>query len=260
MAADPEFAFKVGVEQVIGVGAAVSGDMLSRPNYGLDQLDFVFSTLIVGSLMNFALMYLLAATTGAPPTGLVTRFVTGDLLRSLGAPTGHIFEQGAYGLGARLTTFVYKAAQFGFIGFGAGLAGTAMTQVLLAARKAADPTWSTQNEQPDVIKNAGCWALHMSVSSNVRYQSLNGLDMVLAPRLPSNVFRVLATTIRLANNVVGGISFSTIARVTGVQKASGAAATSEGNGKGKGKGKAPVKGVKAAAKGKGKAPAAKGKK
>lgn len=33
--------------QVIGVGAAVLGDMSSRPYWGLYELDFVFSTIIV---------------------------------------------------------------------------------------------------------------------------------------------------------------------------------------------------------------------
>ena len=36
--------------QIIGVGAAVVGDMSSRPYWGLYELDFVFSTLVVRSL------------------------------------------------------------------------------------------------------------------------------------------------------------------------------------------------------------------
>jgi Protein RETICULATA-related len=35
-----------------------------------------------------------------------------------------------------------------------------------------------QNESPGIFSNAGVWATHMGVSSNVRYQALNGLDMV----------------------------------------------------------------------------------
>lgn len=35
------------VLQVIGVGFAVLGDMSSRPNWGLSELDFVLSTLMV---------------------------------------------------------------------------------------------------------------------------------------------------------------------------------------------------------------------
>jgi hypothetical protein len=37
--------------QVIGVGASVIGDMSSRPNWGLNELDFVFATLVVSSQM-----------------------------------------------------------------------------------------------------------------------------------------------------------------------------------------------------------------
>ena len=35
--------------QIIGVGAAVVGDMSSRPYWGLYELDFVFSTLVVSA-------------------------------------------------------------------------------------------------------------------------------------------------------------------------------------------------------------------
>ena len=33
--------------QIIGVAASVLGDMSSRPHWGLYELDFVFSTLVV---------------------------------------------------------------------------------------------------------------------------------------------------------------------------------------------------------------------
>lgn len=39
----------LAVWQIIGVGAAVVGDMSSRPYWGLYELDFVFSTLVVRS-------------------------------------------------------------------------------------------------------------------------------------------------------------------------------------------------------------------
>lgn len=57
VSADPQFAFKVFSEVVIGVAACVLGDMASRPNFGLNELDFVFSTVVVGSILNFTLMH-----------------------------------------------------------------------------------------------------------------------------------------------------------------------------------------------------------
>lgn len=124
-----------------------------------------------------------------------------------------------------------------------------------------------QNDSPGIVANAGVWGTHMGVSSNVRYQLLNGLDMVgsvncnmhycylkrhssklqrtcrivswltalhkclcrpvqllhtqvLAPAIPPSAFKALSTIIRLLNNIVGGMSFVTLAKIFGVQKSS----------------------------------------
>lgn len=213
------------IEQVIGVGAAVIGDMSGRPNWGLNELDFVFATLIVGSIVNFALMYLLAPTAsagaaaaGAASQGLVARLLSEETLRGLGAPGGHMFEPG-FGLGARLVNLAYKGVIFGTIGLLAGIVGTSVSNGLLALRKRLDPNFEPSNEPPSVLGNAACWGIHMGLSSNIRYQILNGLDMVVQPVLPAGAFRILTSIVRGLNNVVGGISFVVIARGLGVQKA-----------------------------------------
>ena len=91
VAADPQFVYKVVVEQVIGVSASVIGDMASRPNWGLNELDFVFATLVVGSIVNFALMYLLAPTAsavGGAPQGFIAKALSERTLLAWGAPGG----------------------------------------------------------------------------------------------------------------------------------------------------------------------------
>lgn len=205
------------------MGASVVGDMASRPNWGLNELDFVFATLIVGSIVNFALMYLLAATapaTGgaAATTGVISKIFSDKYLVSWGAPGGHMFQPG-FALSKRAINFAYKGAIFAVIGMGAGLVGTAVSNGLLLARKKFDPDFKLQNTPPNVLANASCWALHMGVSSNLRYQILNGMDMVLQPVVPSGLFRIFTSVIRGANNAVGGISFVVLAKLLGVQKA-----------------------------------------
>lgn len=69
---------------------------------------------------------------------------------------------------------------FAFVGFAAGIAGTSISNGLLAVRQRLDPKFESQNKAPNILLNAGTWAAHMGVSSNVRYQMLNGLDMVRA--------------------------------------------------------------------------------
>lgn len=72
----------------------------------------------------------------------------------------------------------------------------------------------------------------MGLSSNLRYQALNGLDMVLQPLLPSSAFRLLTSVIRGVNNMAGGVSFVMIAKALGVQKAAEAAPSPAPQGKG----------------------------
>lgn len=78
----------------------------------------------------------------------------------------------------RLVNFVYKGFIFSLIGLMAGTVGTSLSNGLLALRQHLDPTFVVQNEPPTVLGNASCWALHMGISSNLRYQLLGGADGV----------------------------------------------------------------------------------
>ncbi|XP_047951617.1 protein RETICULATA-RELATED 3, chloroplastic-like [Salvia hispanica] len=213
VAADPQFPFKVLMEELVGVSACCLGDMASRPNFGLNELDFVFSTLVVGSIMNFVLMYLLAPTMSSASVSLPGIFAS--------SPTSHMFEPGAYSLMSRLGTFVYKGTLFAGVGFAAGLFGTALSNGLIKMRKKMDPTFETPNKAPPTVLNAITWAIHMGVSSNLRYQTLNGIEFLLAKGVPPAVFKTSVVGLRCLNNILGGMSFVVLARLTGSQSVDG---------------------------------------
>ncbi|CAH2054498.1 unnamed protein product [Thlaspi arvense] len=209
--ADPQFPFKVLMEELVGVTACVLGDMASRPNFGLNELDFVFSTLVVGSILNFTLMYLLAPT--AATVG-VSQSLPG-IFRN--CPSSHMFEQGSFTVMNRFGTLVYKGMVFATVGLAAGLVGTAISNGLIMLRKKMDPTFETPNKPPPTVLNSLTWATHMGVSANVRYQTLNGVEFLLAKALPPVVFKTGVVALRCANNVIGGMSFVILARMTGSQ-------------------------------------------
>ncbi|XP_062073093.1 protein RETICULATA-RELATED 3, chloroplastic [Humulus lupulus] len=213
VAADPQFPFKVLMEEVVGVSSCVLGDMASRPNFGLNELDFVFSTLVVGSILNFTLMYLLAPTMGSSSSSLPAIFAN--------CPSSHMFEPGAYSLVNRLGTFVYKGTVFAAVGFAAGLVGTALSNGLIKMRKNMDPTFETPNKAPPTLLNAMTWAIHMGISSNLRYQTLNGIEFVLDKGLPPLLFKSSVVVLRCLNNILGGMSFVVLARATGSQSVEG---------------------------------------
>ncbi|CAL5192510.1 unnamed protein product [Lathyrus oleraceus] len=209
VAADPQFPFKVLMEELVGVTACVLGDMASRPNFGLNELDFVFSTLVVGAILNFTLMYLLAPSLGSASATLPAIFAS--------CPKSHMFEPGAFSLLDRLGTLVYKGTIFSAVGFGAGLAGTALSNGLIKLRKKMDPTFETPNKAPPTLLNSLTWAAHMGLSSNLRYQTLNGAEFMLERGLNPLVFKASVLVLRVANNVLGGMSFVVLARLTGAQ-------------------------------------------
>ncbi|KAG5248385.1 protein RETICULATA-RELATED [Salix suchowensis] len=207
--ADPQFPFKVLMEEVVGVSSCIIGDMASRPNFGLNELDFVFSTLVVGAILNFTLMYLLAPTAAATSQTLPAIFAN--------CPTSHMFEPGAYSLMSRLGTLIYKGTIFAAVGFAAGLVGTELSNGLIKMRKTMDPSFETPNKPPPTVLNALTWAIHMGVSSNIRYQSLNGAEFLLAKGLPPFAFKSSVVVLRCLNNVLGGMTFVLLARMTGSQ-------------------------------------------
>lgn len=209
VAADPQFPFKVLMEEIVGVSACVLGDMATRPNFGLNELDFVFSTLVVGSILNFTLMYLLAPTMASSGAALPAIFAS--------CPTSHMFEPGPFSVLDRFGTFVYKGMVFAGVGLAAGLVGTALSNGLLMMRKKMDPKFETPNKAPPTMLNALTWAAHMGISSNFRYQTLNGVEYLLAKGLPSFVFKTSVVVLRVMNNVLGGMSFVVLARLTGSQ-------------------------------------------
>lgn len=68
-----------------------------------------------------------------------------------------------------------QASQPGLGGAGKGLKCKLVASDWPPARS---PRAAPQNAPPNVMANASCWALQMGISSNLRYQMLNGLDMV----------------------------------------------------------------------------------
>lgn len=213
VAADPQFPFKVLMEELVGVSACILGDMASRPNFGLNELDFVFSTIVVGSILNLLLMYILAPTSSSLSQSLPSIFA--------GSPASHMFEAGSFTVLDRLGTLVYKGVLFAGAGFVAGLVGTAISNGLIELRKRMDPDFVRPNKPPPTLLNASAWALQLGVSSNLRYQVLNAVEFILAKRLPLNVFKSVVVLLRCLNNVLGGMSFVAVARLTGSQVVEG---------------------------------------
>ncbi|KAF9626626.1 hypothetical protein IFM89_037419 [Coptis chinensis] len=113
--------------------------------------------------------------------------------------------------------FGYKGLVFACVGFAASLFGTAISNGLIMLRKKMDPNIETPSKAPPTILNALTWSAQMDLSSNLKCQILNGIEIVLAKGV-SVVFKGWVVILRSLNNVLGGVLFFTLARLTGLQK------------------------------------------
>ena len=57
-----------------------------------------------------------------------------------------------------------------------GCAGSALVRALVAAREAADPSYSPPPTEQRVLDTGLAWCYFMAVSSNLRYNAINGVE------------------------------------------------------------------------------------
>ncbi|GKB86945.1 reticulata-related protein 1, chloroplastic, partial [Tanacetum coccineum] len=74
---------------------------------------------------------------------------------------------------------------------------------------------------PPLVQSAVLWGVFLAVSSNARYQVINGLESVVeaSPLVKQVPLVAMAFTVgvRFANNIYGGMQFVDWARLSGVQ-------------------------------------------
>ena len=90
-----------------------------------------------------------------------------------------------------------------------------ISNVLTRMKNKLDP--DEVDKSPDTLLNAVTWGLHMAISSNLRYQVLNAVEGGLVKVVPPGVFKTAVVGLRCGNNVLGGVSFVMLARLTGSQ-------------------------------------------
>lgn len=217
VAADPDFPFKVLMEETVGLGLAASGMIAARGKDILKEIDFAFCDIAVGGTLNFILVYLLTPAVvvgGAAKSGSLARL--GKLTAQLPA---NVFTAGGYSIGQRLASFFYKGALFAVCGFAGSLVGTSLSQVLVLVRRAVSSKDGETVEKPlpNVAVNSAAWAGFMFLSSNPRYQTVAGLERVLFTFAPDAVAKAGSGALRTANNVLGGAIWVWWARAIGLQ-------------------------------------------
>ncbi|KAF9596112.1 hypothetical protein IFM89_007165 [Coptis chinensis] len=223
MLADPSFLFKIGAEIVIDSGCATFAEVNKRGKDFWAEFELYLADLLVGVVVNVALVGLLAPYVRIGQPSFSKGFL-GRMQQSYGALPSSVFEAERPGCRfsaqQRLAAYFYKGILYGAVGFGCGLIGQGIANLIMTAKRSIK-TSEEDIPVPPLVKSAALWGVFLAVSSNTRYQVINGLErLVEASPLAKQVPLVaLAFTfgVRFSNNIYGGMQFVDWARLSGCQ-------------------------------------------
>ncbi|KAL2502962.1 protein RETICULATA [Forsythia ovata] len=223
MLADPSFLFKIGTEIVIDSCCATFAEVKKRGKDFWAEFELYTADLLVGVVVNVALVGMLApyARIGQPR---VSQGFLGRMLSAYAALPSSVFEAERPGwtftVNQRIATYFYKGVLYGLIGFGCGIIGQGIANLIMTAKRSIKKS-EDDIPVPPLVKSAALWGVFLAVSSNTRYQIINGLERLveaspLAKQVPL-VAMAFTVGVRFTNNVYGGMQFVDWAKWSGVQ-------------------------------------------
>ncbi|ESQ52437.1 hypothetical protein EUTSA_v10016685mg [Eutrema salsugineum] len=223
MLADPSFLFKIGTEIVIDSCCATVAEVQKRGKDFWAEFELYVADLLVGVVVNVALVGMLAPFVRFGQPSASSGFL-GGMLNAYNALPSSVFEAERPGCRfsaqQRLATYFYKGIMYGAVGFGCGIVGQGIANLIMTAKRSINKS-EEDIPVPPLIKSAALWGVFLSVSSNTRYQIINGLERVVesspfAKKVPP-VALAFTVGVRFANNIYGGMQFVDWARLSGCQ-------------------------------------------
>ncbi|KAL3828529.1 hypothetical protein ACJIZ3_017331 [Penstemon smallii] len=226
MLADPSFLFKMNIRLVvIDSCCATFAEVNKRGKDFWAEFELYAADLLVGIVVDIALVGMLApyVRLGKPSVSVSHGFL-GRLRNFCGALPSCVFEAERPGLRfstqQRIATYFYKGVLYGSVGFGCGLIGQGIANMIMTAKRSINKS-EEDVPVPPLVKSAVLWGVFLAVSSNTRYQIINGLEYLveaspLAKQIPP-VAMAFTVGVRFANNIYGGMQFVDWARLSGVQ-------------------------------------------
>lgn len=223
MLVDPAFLFKIGTEIVIDTCCATFAEVQKRGEEFWSEFELYAADMLVGVVVNVALVGMLA-----PYARFGSRSASEGLLgrvrHAYDALPSSVFEAERPGykfsVQQRIGTYFFKGILYGSVGFFCGLVGQGIANLIMTAKRSVKKS-DDDVPVPPLLKTSALWGAFLAVSSNTRYQIINGLERLVeaspvAKRVPAASL-AFTVGVRFANNVYGGMQFVDWARMSGCQ-------------------------------------------
>ncbi|KAL6897240.1 hypothetical protein ACP4OV_006936 [Aristida adscensionis] len=223
MLVDPAFLFKIGTEIVIDTCCATFAEVQKRGKEFWSEFELYAADMLVGVVVNVALVGMLApyARFGGRSA---SEGLLGRVRHAYDALPSSVFEAERPGyrfsVQQRIGTYFFKGVLYGTVGFFCGLVGQGIANLIMTAKRSVKKS-DNDVPVPPLLKTSALWGAFLAVSSNTRYQIINGLERLVeaspvAKRVPAASL-AFTVGIRFANNVYGGMQFVDWARLSGCQ-------------------------------------------
>ncbi|GAB2277036.1 Protein RETICULATA-RELATED 4, chloroplastic [Dionaea muscipula] len=223
--ADDLFLAKLAMECGVGIFTKTAAEYERRRENFFKELEIVFADVVMAIIADFMLVYLPAPTVSLRPAlaisaGPIAKFFHGCPDNAFQVPLGGA----SYLLVQRLGAIVRNGAKLFVVGTTSSLVGTAITNIVINARKAVDTSPETEVENVPILSTSIAYGVYMAVSSNLRYQIVAGVveQRMLEPLLHNHklVLSALCFAVRTGNTFLGSLLWVDYARWIGIQKAS----------------------------------------
>ncbi|KAF7024429.1 hypothetical protein CFC21_036781 [Triticum aestivum] len=227
--ADPQFLNRLAIEEGISITTAVLAQYEKRKGRFFEEIDYVLTDTIRGSVVDFFTVWL-----PAPTISLLSIADNGsgeslELVRGLlGSLPDNAFQKGIVGqnwdMNQRFASVLVGGLKLAGVGFVSSIGAGVASDVLYAARRVLSPT-SIEAERPraPIWKAASVYSGFLGTSANLRYQVIAGLvEHRLGEYLVSYynqpiLANVLSFVARIINSYFGTQQWIDLARSTGIQ-------------------------------------------
>ncbi|XP_042476599.1 protein RETICULATA, chloroplastic isoform X2 [Macadamia integrifolia] len=161
MLADPSFLFKVGTEIVIDSCCATFAEVQKRGKDFWSEFELYLADLIVGTVVNIALVAMLApyARFGQPTA---SKGFLGSLQAANATLPSSVFEAErpgcAFTVQQRIATYFCKGVLYGSVGFACGLIGQGIANLIMTAKRNIRKS-EEDIPVPPLVKSAALWGM-----------------------------------------------------------------------------------------------------
>ncbi|EPS71417.1 hypothetical protein M569_03329 [Genlisea aurea] len=226
--ADPKFLHRLAIEEAISITTTLIAQYERRKEKFLEELDYVATDTLRGTVVDFFTVWLPAPTLSFLP--VADDLSSSDSIEAvkglLGSIPDNAFQKNVAGkdwsLNHRIASVVVGGLKLGGVGFISSIGAVASSNILYSIRKFLNPAsvGKQLTKRSPLMKTALVYSAFLGTSANLRYQFIAGiLEHRICEEFSEQALLVTAISFvsRTVNSYWGTQQWIDLARYTGLQ-------------------------------------------